>query len=330
MSRNSQGRAHGRSNRGNGDHGTPLTPTAPPESALSSSPTRCHQQLVLEKEVPTPGRITSVKLAANKIIGKRSRREFCVYVQTTGNPSVTQYTTSGTILTTFGTGSGGLLIDPARDCVCLADGGTVSRVSRDGTATQLGSRYLPIEGEHKVVSMAMLVKGANVRYAAVDLHLNRVIIIDPNTGDVTKKVKVKDGKFKIRHIATRPGQRDSFAVTGLHSNQIRRFNADKWKKWKMTELIGCQGNGHDQLRNPAGMCMDAQGRIIVCDHGNARVVRFIKVTKDMWRCDVIVSPEVLGWRRPSHVDVSTDGHVIVSVQSQDSGRQSWLLFTGYN
>ena len=144
-----------------------------------------------------------------------------------------------------------------------------------------------------------------------------------------KRIKPLPGdKFEPRHLASRPGRNDFLAATGHHDNQVRIYTKcakGLSKRWKLTDKIGCQGSGHDKLKNPAGLCIDNKGRVVVCDHDNACVVRFTQDAKGDWECDVMITPEMLGMRLPCYVDASADGHVIVCVQSVD-GHHSLLLF----
>ena len=303
----------------------PLLPSAPVYDIDPDTASRCHGDydipgpLHLIKEVPVTDRITAVMF-----------QQEVVYILTDrDDETVTLYDIAKGTLSRFGIGSGGLLYDPhpGRDCLCVANGGTVTRVSKNGnTCHRLnGKRFLPIDGNHNFVSMATLGKGNRVKYVAVDDIPRCVIIIDPDYGHIDDKI-AKGRDFHPCHVATHPSLPDKLAVTG--SNQVRLYSKGRFNKWKPTD-IGCHDNGDEGLVDPAGLCIDGEGRIVVCDRGNARVVRYT-CTKDDWVCDVIIAPEVFRGRRPSHVDVSADGHVIVAVQSEDGRPHGWLLFGGYN
>ena len=75
---------------------------------------------------------------------------------------------------------------------------------------------------------------------------------------------------------------------------------------------GCQGFGDSQLQYPRGVCVDPQGRVVVCDCGNYRVVRYWWDESEKW--DVILTKQQLGDERPWCVSMSPDGrHLVVGM-----------------
>ena len=283
--------------------------------------------LRLEKVVPTARRITGVMIEEYYYTGHDH-----IYIMTEPRgqqPTVTRFDLCARAVATFGAGSGGLLIDPhpARDCVVIADGANLERVYREGSPLSMWAQpFLSVQGDPNIISMATLAKGDNIKYVTVD-NVGRIRIVEPVYGDVTRKIKMaKDDNFQPCHLATNPAVlKDKIAVSGLHSNQIRLYT----KKGKLTDIMGSYGNGDDALENPTGLCIDFKGRLLVCDHGNGRIVRFTKDDTGSWSGEGIITPEMLDHRRPCHVDVSPQGRLIVSVQSEDGTESQWLLFTKY-
>ena len=75
---------------------------------------------------------------------------------------------------------------------------------------------------------------------------------------------------------------------------------------------GCEGSGDRQLQTPHGVCVDPQGRVVVCDRDNGRVVRYWWDEGEKW--DVILTKQQLGDERPWCVSMSPDGrHLVVGM-----------------
>ena len=73
---------------------------------------------------------------------------------------------------------------------------------------------------------------------------------------------------------------------------------------------GCEGPGDRQLQLPLGVCVDPQGRVVVCDCDNCRVVRYWWDEGEKW--DVILTKQQLGGESPWCVFMSPDGrHLVV-------------------
>ena len=209
-----------------------------------------HSRLKKIFDVLTSGRITDVKLLDGDIYTLSDRKE----------NSVTCYSRSGHVQHQFGhknTGSGAFIFDPQLNCLCVANHGTISRVKRDGSKMEKGLNFVPIKNidhiDFDIKSMATLENGnQSVKYACVDTAHNCIITVEPNMA-TAKRIKPHPGdKFKPRHLASRPGRNDFLAVTGHHDNQVRIYTKcakGLSKRWKLTDKIGCQGNGHDKLKN---------------------------------------------------------------------------------
>ena len=104
------------------------------------------------------------------------------------------------------------------------------------------------------------------------------------------------------HIIASDSDNHSIKVLSPTGEFIRKF--------------GCQGFGDRQLQSPCGVCVDPQGRVVVCDHGNYSVVRYWWDDSEKW--DVILNKQQLGDERPWCVSMSPDGrHLVVGM---DGGR----------
>ena len=297
----------------------PVDPEVRGQILAPGQPPTC---VKLEQDVQIPGCITAVTMDTDH-----------VYVQTDRKPTVIRYDLSARATTAYGSGSGGMMLtlDPEDEgegegCMCVAEGGTVARTRPDGTPlTTPYHRHLPIDGDHDIVSMATLHKDNKVKYAVVDVHLGCVLIVEPFEGKVKRTIQVAKGdQFEPRYIATDVNLKHTLVVSGLHSNQVRLYS----RKGEMVGILGCYGNGDDRLCEPAGVCVDTDSRVLVCDHGNGRVVRFTKVAKGTWQGHCVLTPDMLHHKRPCHASTSPSGHVVVSVQSK-YGEWSWMLYSGY-
>ena len=79
--------------------------------------------------------------------------------------------------------------------------------------------------------------------------------------------------------------------------------------------FGCYGSGDRQLQDPGGVCVDPQGRVVVCDYSNYRVVRYWWDKGEKW--DVILTKQQLGGERPNCVFISPDGrHLVVGMDGR--------------
>ncbi len=82
----------------------------------------------------------------------------------------------------------------------------------------------------------------------------------------------------------------------------------------MFEYGGSEGgNAPGELDNPAGICTDKIGNVIICDTNNDRVV--LIDPKGHFLCNIIEGSENI--ERPSGVCINNNGHLVVA---QEDGR----------
>ena len=234
--------------------------------------------------------------------------------------SITRLCPSGGVLCRFGLGTGGLAIDTGteRDCVCSGHNDTITRYYRNGTPINMWHpATLPVDGAETIVSIMCFTRGCDTMYAVVDEGAGSIIIMT-YTGAVTQRIRPRDGDvFTPRYLAPTLAPSNTLATTGYHSNQVRLYSL-------RGDLVDCI---EDEMTEPRGLCVDTKGRLIVCYHGDGTVVRVTKLFN--WHKEVLLTPEVLGDRRPCHVDVSDRGHLVVSVESRDQVNHWVLVFSGY-
>ena len=274
-------------------------------------------------EVCVEWKVTSVKVELCPYNGKET-----VYVTTNRVPTVTRYTLNGDVIAQFGEGHGGLALDthPGRDCVCLTHGSDVIRTYRDGSRIEMGyPPVLEVKGAKNMTSMTCINKhkgkghlDMKVTYVTVDADLGCVLLIKASKGKVMRKVPAPDvEQFIPCCVAYNPTIAGGVLVmTGYHSNQVRLYSL----AGKLLDTIA------QDLNKPFGVCVDGTGRIIVCNHGSRCVVRFRMGARVNWEVETLITPEVLDNRRPCHVDVSPNGHMILSVQSEHGDTFYWQLY----
>ena len=106
------------------------------------------------------------------------------------------------------------------------------------------------------------------------------------------------------HIYVSDGDNNCISVYTASGDYIRRF--------------GSQGSGDRQLSHPCGICVDGSGRVVVCDQGNERVVRYWW-ERDVEQWDVILTPQQLGGESPWCVDITDDGNMVIGTRSYPNG-----------
>ena len=341
---------------------TPLQPTAPPppyseNEALSiptQPPTQTPPIIGNRPEVTNnapilrrhpSGNQTNIALMSLGEVESEGKIEDCFFDtktnKETGDPeyvyvkmedSMHKYDVEGQQIREWRLPSGPACMDTERDLIVSGSGSHISRATRLGDDPQCiyGGSVHVNKNKARVTSMAY--HDQSDRYVLVDSYRNDVLFTDATSGKVKAHV-TKSNSYKsaalIRPVSVSCHQRSPhglIAVTESANHCVKLYNI----KAKLIRTLGSHGDGRCQLNSPRGVCMDAMGRIVVCDHGNKRVVRFTRMcVGGSWRWECILSPEMLAHRHPSHVDISDDGHMVVTLTTADDQNQSWALFKGY-
>ena len=230
------------------------------------------------------------------------------------------------------TSTGGACFDSARELIVSASGQSVSRTTRLGRDPGYLCTSSVKVRKAKVIS-SVAYHAQSDRYIITDTELKSVMVVDATSGKVKSHVKTSRGNwgddldFPDTVSCHRMSPHGLIAVTDSANHCVKLYNI----KAKLLRFLGSYGDGRCQLNSPRGVCMDAMGRIVVCDHGNKRVVRFTRMcVGGSWRWECILSPEMLAHRHPSYVDISNDGHMVVILTTADDACHSWALFKGYH
>ena len=76
--------------------------------------------------------------------------------------------------------------------------------------------------------------------------------------------------------------------------------------------LGTKGSGDKQLQNPGSVCVDPQGRLVVCDNSNKRVVRYWWDGEERW--SELLTTKDLEDETPMFAVISPDGrHLVVRI-----------------
>ena len=240
----------------------------------------------------------------------------------------------GKLHRSFGTSiktEGSVCVDTRRDLLLSSSGDTIYRTTRLGVPPGLFyNAYVRVRAARNI-NHVTYVEPRDV-YVVTDIDQHAMFIVNSTSGEVKKKVGGKgsgDLNFNKPHsVAFNPAScNDVIAVTDYYNHCVKVFTL----KGKLKDILGSHGYGEGQLVNPSGVCIDNKGRILIADTGNKRIVRATtKGRNTKWEC--IISPEQLEDRYPRYVDVSSNGHVVVSTMAtpNHAAKHSWMLFKNYS
>lgn len=106
-------------------------------------------------------------------------------------------------------------------------------------------------------------------------------------------------------------------VVGCDGNRPAAPGTDHWE---VAAIWGGNGSGPGQLKYPLGLCLDAQGNVLVADTGNDRVEKF-----SPGGAFLASSDETLQLDFPSHVMADAEGRILLDSKLRADPRHSGLL-----
>ena len=151
-------------------------------------------------------------------------------------------------------------------------------------------------------------------YVVTDVHNHCLWFVSSDSGKVIHNVGSResgDTQFNYPFFVCHQTISDSechIIVSDTNNHCIKVLSPTG----EFVRKFGCQGSGDRQLQSPCGVCVDPQGRVVVCDHGNYSVVRYWWDKGEKW--DVILTEQHLGDQRPYCGSMSPDGrHLVVGM-----------------
>ena len=187
----------------------------------------------------------------------------------------------------------------------------VSSVTPSTAPSRGRSRY-----EAHVTLRVSCTAGTPTPTSSLTSRKNCLYTINANTGLVTESMGSKGSKkmeFDGPSYLCLKRSRDNecgcshhIVVSDKGNNCLKVFTSGG----EFIRKLGRQGSGDRELSAPCGVCEDQEGKIVVCDSGNKRVVRFW-VEEDTEMFDVILTSEQLGDGTPEGVTVTPEGHLVV-------------------
>ena len=228
-----------------------------------------------------------------------------------GQPyTVHQYTMDGRYVKTVGKG----LVDrKIRRCIdirmgCLVLSGDQSLLCMDREGGKVRETRVPGAGYLRGV---VYCEERDV-YVVGDVGVRCLWYIDAGSGTVVRQVGSEgsgEGQFRWPHYLCHHHVSEGechIYVGDNHNHCISVYTASG----DYIRRFGSQGSGDRQLSYPWGVCVDGSGRVVVCDRGNKRVVRYWW-ERDVEQWDVILPPQQLGGEYPGCVDITDDGHMVI-------------------
>ena len=140
----------------------------------------------------------------------------------------------------------------------------------------------------------------------------RCIYTLASVGGTIKRILTLHGRnpFKCpRHVTVNAS--DDVIVSDAGDNLVVLFNDSGQVVWEYGGGEG--GAGVGELDNPAGVCADNLGNVLICDQNNDRVV--LLDSAGNFLCHVLEGSENI--ERPAAVAVDKDGRMVVA---QEDGR----------
>ena len=216
-------------------------------------------------------------------------------------------------------GEGRLCVDTLTDLLVTTDQGTrVICLSREGNAvlelevrgsSLTGVTHCPHEDVYVISDTGAFIGDPN----------HKLYYVETESGRVVRSVGcfgAGDGQFNrplyLHHHHGNTGT-CMIVVSDNANHRIQVYNA----KGDYIQTYGGKGRGAGKLKYPCGVCVDRQDRLVVCDWGNQRVVRYGLGREGSW--EVVLTTQDLGGGWPTGVGVSGDGRYLAVAMGGEGG-----------
>ena len=247
-----------------------------------------------------------------------------MYLHAIGPGTMNKYSLDGSLansrkLEDAGVDDGGVCFDSKINLFATCSGQYINRTAHDGRESGKGCQNIHVTKSRAITAIAHC--PANNSYIITDGELNIAMI-------VSKEQKVKTiKKCALKCPVSVSCHQKLIAISDSSNHNVKIIRTSGYLK----QILGSYGDGPFQLFRPFGVCMDQKGRVVVCDYGNKRVVRFTMGgycgASNQW--EILLTPEQLEYCHPCHVTIATSGLVAVSLQTE-TGIDKIALFTGYH
>ena len=158
-------------------------------------------------------------------------------------------------------------------------------------------------------------------YVMADIRHSSILHVNSDSCLVIQTVGVNDSRIKYPWMLCHQNISDvtcHVVVTDFADNSVHVITGDG----DVIRTLGCKGRGDRELRQPYGVCADTRGRVVVCDSGNWRVVRYWCDGSNMWE-EVLVTRHCCTGS-PWCVSLSDD--VVHMLVGMNSGRGTLKCF----
>ena len=223
-----------------------------------------------------------------------------------------QYTMDGRCIREIGQGWLCGCLDTRRDYIVGNGDQSLVRMNREGGKF----REIRVPGAGELCGVVYC-EERDV-YVVGDVRVHCLWYIDAGSGAVVRQVGSEgsgEGQFRrpfyLCHHHVSEGECHIYVSDrDIHCISVYTASGDYIRRF------GSQGSGDRQLSYPCGVCVDGSGRVVVCDRGNKRVVRYWW-ERDVEQWDVILTPQQLGGGVPLSVQITPDSHIVVGTYIDD-------------
>ena len=197
----------------------------------------------------------------------------------------------------------------------------------DGDGVHTGSVTCP--EFHGIDSIAYHV-GLDV-YLVSDRVTQSVLYMDPRINTVVRAfpthTTAPPGEGNVNLTCDKTGSVYTWATCNSHTHSVQVHDVEG----ACIKHYSSHGNGHGEFDCPRGLYMDGQGRVVVSDWRNARMVKVdLECYGEEGEWEAVVSTGHFNLGGPRNIDVTDDGLAAVVMWDKPEGPDFHVgLFTGF-